>query len=354
MILLLGTKPISAPNYVKDETFIALTYFLMIPTNTVGNKLDGSLPSELALLTDITTLVFFGESALVGSLPDSLQNLSQMTFFDASGSQLSGTIPSWIGQWSSLKLLSFTANRITSSLPTALASLTSLTALSIDSNAITGNLSVLESLTNLQSLYLEDNSFSGTINSDFLQNLSNLKNLDISGNNLAGQVPVHLMGLTTLQIMDLNGNQLTTFPDTIPATNGTISFLAVHNNPLVGTFPNTTILNLAQLSHLDLTSTQFTGDMPTELGALSQLNYLFMAATTFNNGSIPDEYQSLTNLMDLSLKYSRRTGVSGVAAQTKQKCYEPTLFWFLNCLSPNLISLFAFYELVTSKMVERS
>ena len=289
---------------------------------TVGNKLEGSLPSELALLTDITTLVFYGEGTLVGSVPDSFQYLTQMTIFDASGSQFSGTVPSWIGQWSSLSLFSFSANRITGSLPTALATLTNLSTFSVDANEMTGNLSVLEKLTNLQALYLEDNTFSGTLNSNFLQNLSSLETLDISGNNLAGQVPVHLLGLTTLQIMDLNGNQLTTFPDTIPATNGTISFLAVHNNPLVGSFPSTTILNLAQLSHLDLTSTQFTGDMPTVFGELSQLSYLFMAGTTFNNGSIPEEYQHLTNLMDLSLKYSRRTGVSDVAKKCTKRATD--------------------------------
>jgi Leucine-rich repeat (LRR) protein len=136
-----------------------------------------------------------------------------------------------------------------------------------------------------------------------------MKVLDISDDNLAGQVPVHLIGLTTLQTMDINGNNLTQFPDSIPA-NGTIDFLAVYDNPTTGLFPSNTIRNLKVSDHLDLTSTEFTGGMPTVLGDMRKLSYLFLADTCYNAGPIPDEYQHLTNLLDLSLKHSGRAGVS--------------------------------------------
>ncbi|KAI2492841.1 hypothetical protein MHU86_21712 [Fragilaria crotonensis] len=49
--------------------------------------------------------------------------------------------------------------------------------------------------------------------------------------------------------------------------------------------------------------------MPSEIGELTDLTYLFMAGVNFTAGSIPDEYQSLTSLVDLSLKSSARTGL---------------------------------------------
>ena len=88
-----------------------------------------------------------------------------------------------------------------------------------------------------------------------------------------------------------------------------LSLLAFYENPITGSFPTKTIGNLVELDHLDLTSTLFTGGMPSEIGALTKLTYLFMAGMNFTAGTIPDEYQSLTSLEDLSLKRSQRTGV---------------------------------------------
>ena len=276
---------------------------------TVANNLDGSLPSELGLLTDIQVLFLWSEANLVGLLPDTLKNLGQLRVIETQSSNLSGSIPDWIGQWSSIEFMSFSANLFDGPLPASLSSLTALLLFAVDSNVMTGDLSALAGSTSLTSLYLEDNYFLDTLNNTFLQNLEKLRVLDISDNNLAGQVPVHLMGLTTLQTMDINGNNLTQFPDSIPA-NGTIDFLAVYDNPITGLFPSNTIRNLEALDHLDLTSTEFTGGMPTVLGGMRKLSYLFLADTCFNAGSIPNEYQHLTNLLDLSLKHSGRTGVS--------------------------------------------
>ncbi|KAI2512476.1 hypothetical protein MHU86_1929 [Fragilaria crotonensis] len=45
-----------------------------------------------------------------------------------------------------------------------------------------------------------------------------------------------------------------------------------------------------------------------ELVGNELLSYLFIANTKFDKGTIPDSYQSLTNLVDLSLAKSLRTG----------------------------------------------
>ena len=254
-------------------------------------------------------MVFIEERNIVGSLPDNWQNLKKLDTIQIVSSSISGTIPAWIDQWSVATFLSFTDNLLNGTLPTSFSSLTNLIVLAVDNNFLTGDLSLIEGLTKVTGMYLDSNGFTGTIDDNFLKNLSSLRILDVSGNGFEGAVPVHLMGLPTLQVMDIHGNQLTDFSDLIPA-NGSLSFLTIYDNPIAGQFPITTMKNLGELDHLDLTSTEFTGGMPSEIGELTKLTYLFMAGTNFTSGSIPKEFQKLTNLVDLSLKDSGRTGVS--------------------------------------------
>ena len=270
--------------------------------------MTGSLPSELGLLEDLNKIFIWNEPSVTGTLPDTLQNLKQLTYIDFTVTGLSGSLPNWIDQWSSMTFFSFSKNQLTGSFPDALLSMTNLAILAVDDNFMTGDISLLDDLVELTGLYLDDNGFTGTLDTTFLQDLKNLRVLDISSNNFGGQVPVHLMALSSLKTMDVHGNELSVFPDSI-ATSRTLTFLAIHDNPISGSFPTTTVQNLEALKHLDLTATQFSGKIPTEIGGLSQLTYLFMAGTNFTKGTIPTEFASLTNLVDLSLKASRRTGV---------------------------------------------
>lgn len=243
-----------------------------------------------------------------GELPDSLQSFSKLVNFDCVQCSLSGSIPAWIGSWQSIQKIALTENQFDGSLPDGMGSLPMLAELGIDDNMLTGDLSVLGSVTTLSFLYAEHNGFSETLNSSFLQSLTNLVILDISDNELAGEVPAHLMGNPALKVLDIHDNSLTSFPDSIPST-GTLAFFAIHGNPLTGSFPNNTITNLKDtLDHFDLTSTEFVGGMPTVLGEMQKLEYLFMADTTFDAGPIPSEYENLAFLRDLSLKHSGRTG----------------------------------------------
>ena len=220
---------------------------------------------------------------------------------------LTGTIPEWISEWSKATALGLTGNKLTGTLPTSLIQMTQLQALALDENLLTGGLAVLESLTGLDNLYVENNAFEDTIGGDFLNGLEKLKNLDISGNTLSGQVPVHLMAKPDIEVMDVSHNFLTSFPDTIPA-NSTLRFLTIHDNPFDSQPFPASIVNLKTLTHLDISSTGFTGTMPIDVAQLTFLRYLFMADTSFDPGPIPDGYQYLQQLRDFSLKASSRTG----------------------------------------------
>jgi Leucine-rich repeat (LRR) protein len=203
--------------------------------------------------------------------------------------------------------LALTENKLTGPIPDSLASLTNLAVLALDDNFLTGDLAVLEDLTELQNVYLEQNGFSQVIDAKFLNKLTRLSALDISDNAFIGEVPVHLMALQSFIVMDVHDNTLTSFPNNIDK-NTQVRFLSIHDNPIEGApFPNT-VSHMTHLRHLDITSTNFSGEMPSFLGDLKDIFYLFMADTEFKPGPIPDNYQSLTNLQDFSVKSSGRNG----------------------------------------------
>ena len=68
------------------------------------NAIDGSLPSELGLLTSITKLLLF-QNQLTGPIPVELGQLANITAFRIGSNKFTGTIPTEIGLMSALSEL---------------------------------------------------------------------------------------------------------------------------------------------------------------------------------------------------------------------------------------------------------
>ena len=106
--------------------------------------------------------------------------------------------------------------------------------------------------------------------------------------------------------LDLQGNQLT---GEIPAELGSLTNLErlhLTHNQLTGEIP-AELGSLANLRGLGLNDNQLTGEIPAELGSLTNLEWLWL----FNNeltGGIPAELGSLTNLERLHLTHNQLTG----------------------------------------------
>ena len=267
----------------------------------------GSLPEVLDSLTKLRELNL-QRNALGGSIPEVYRSLSNLVTFNVQGGRtLSGTIPDWIGEWTALTALWLSDNMLTGFLPGSVSELTKLEELALDSNQMSGDVFILEELIKLKHLYLERNSFAQGFNATFLDRFEQLEHLHIINNDFAGTVPVHLMNLDSLLVMDVNTNKFSEFPDEIPE-GSKVQFLAIHRNSIAGTAFPSSFAHPTGLSHLDITSTDFTGKMPDFLGDLTLLRYLFMADTSFDQGPIPDTYRSLEYLKDMSLKHSNRNG----------------------------------------------
>lgn len=179
--------------------------------------------------------------------------------------------------------------------------------LELNENNLTGELpAALGGLTELQRLFLPTNQLTGAIPPE-LGNLINLEDLMLYNNQLSGSIPPELGNLTKLSFLELFSNQLS---GTIPSELGNLVNLTYlmldRNENLSGTIP-VELGNLTNLKYLAIYSTNVTGSIPAELGNLSQLQDMYMYANQLT-GTIPPELGQLTNLTALGLYGNQLTG----------------------------------------------
>lgn len=216
-----------------------------------NNNLNGTLPTELGNLIQLTGLELYGNSHLTGSIPTSLGSLTSLINLDLDNDQLSGSIPSSLGSLTNLNTLDLDDNQLSGGIPNSLGSLTNLTRLFLENNLLSGGIpTTLGSLTNLTDLNLSNNQLSGGIPTT-LGSLSSLFSLGLSFNQLSGSIPTTLGSLSSLNYLYLEHNQLS---GSIPASLGSLSnlvTLALVKNQLSGAFPLTfTAANLVSLTTL--------------------------------------------------------------------------------------------------------
>eukprot|EP00897_Mesotaenium_endlicherianum_P010752 jgi/Mesen1/9705/ME000069S09111 len=178
-------------------------------------------------------------------------------------------------------------NRLVGSLPAGLAKCGPyLQQLDLSNNELSSVVSSLvDSLTALLSLSLNDNQFSGPIPS--LGNASLLQQLDLSNNTLTGELPAYLRRLTSLQSLNLGQNQLTgPLPSSFSGLANVSLFNASHNR-LTGGIPASIARLSASLAHLYLNSNNLSGALPPALADLPFLQDLDLSNNAFSGGLSP-------------------------------------------------------------------
>ncbi|CAH1416939.1 unnamed protein product [Lactuca virosa] len=135
---------------------------------------------------------------------DSLTSLVKLRVLSLKRNRLVGPIPD-LSNLTSLKLLFLSYNQISGEFPPLLPSLFRL---DLSHNNLSGGIpATLNRLTQLLTLRLEENQFSGSIR--FL-NLSSLQDFNISMNNVSGEIPASLSGFS--DSVFLNNSVLCGFP----------------------------------------------------------------------------------------------------------------------------------------------
>ena len=312
---------------------------------SADNNLGGKIPTELALLSKLTRLdlqtnqltgtispvlfenmpdlesINFLHNGLVGALPASLGMLTRLQSVVLSSNKLTGSIPSsWRGLGNTLRLLALDNNRLATSV--------------VESASGDNSWMVMNDLTNLRALYIQQNDFRIDLDeTEFLPALMpNLVHLDASHNHLEGRLPRHLLISNRLEVLDLHSNNIqgTVFSSEInndddsssssssSKTNNAsntndrqfaypLQVLSLQHNQLTGTIHPSVLGQRASLQHLDLSSNRLTGTMPS-VGSLTDLQHLFLGQNDWEAGIIPDTLQYLHKLRYLSLRNTSRTG----------------------------------------------
>ena len=331
-----------------------------------GNQLTGEIPSQLGNLTNLTDLEL-SANQLTGAIPTELGSLAKLKELNLTRNQLTGIIPAELGSLTSLEILALGGNELTGTIPTWLGSLADLEGLYLWGNQLTGEISSqLGNLTNLTDLELSANQLTGAIPTE-LGSLANLKELWLSENQLTGEIPSQLGNLTNLTDLELSDNQLT---GVVPQTLAGLTMLerfTLHNNPglcspvddafqtwlqgistvygsscapadspedrsvlvqvhsatgganwtnsdnwlseehMIREWYGVTNDDNGRVNGLFLGNNQLTGEIPTELGSLTNLERLRLSKNLLS-GEIPAELGRLTNLTVLHLSGNQLTG----------------------------------------------
>ncbi len=176
----------------------------------------------------------------------------------------------------------------------------------LSENNLTGEIPTeLGGLSHLRRLYLQRNGLSGPIPPE-LGNLTRNEVLFLHRNALSGTIPAELGNLSNLRWLALNANQLS---GTIPAQLGDLSelrWLNFDENELSGSVP-AELGNLSNLKILWIWKNELSGEIPAELGKLTNLLFLDFSENELN-GAIPAELGDMVNVNSIWLSTNKLSG----------------------------------------------
>ena len=295
------------------------------PTETAPT---GSLDPERAALTALYDATggqdwkidngWLGDGALDRWLRVTTDGDGRVTDVDLGSNQLSGEIPAELGNLSRLELLYISDNNLTGALPQSLTGISGLESFHFHNNSglcapidetfqawLRGIAEVrgsscapedsLEDREVLVKLYDALDGENWTNNTNWLTERPIREWYGVT-NDVSGRVT----GLL------LDGKELT---GELPAELGSLSnlqTLELGNNKLTGEIP-TELGSLSNLQKLELSNNKLTGEIPTELGSLGKLELLLLGSNQLT-GEIPMELGDLSNLESLVIKINQLTG----------------------------------------------
>lgn len=254
---------------------------------------SGRMPEFLASLTRLRYLNLSG-IPFSGRVPPQLGNLSNLQHLDLSchfyrEGMYSRDI-SWVARIPNLQSLGMNGVNLSTVVdwPYVINMIPSLKALSLQSCSLpTANQSLphINNLTELERLDLSGNIFAHPMSRGWFWNLTGLQHLYLAGTLLYGQAPDALARMTSLQVLDLSGNRD------------------------MGMMSSTSLKHLCSLKILDLSFCQIDGNIKDIIGRMPQcpLNRLQELHLGYNNisGIIPRGVGLLSSLsrLDLSSNY---------------------------------------------------
>lgn len=281
----------------------ALANFTLLQSFNASNfLLLGSIPDWFGQQVGSLQVLDLTSCSVLGPIPLSLGNSSNLTGLYLSHNNLTGTIPASLSQLFRLSVFNLSRNRLTGSIPTSFGNLRNLSVLDISGNYLSGSIPLgIGTLMKLQYLNLSSNMLSASIPAQ-LGDLDSLVDLDLSANTLAGSVPSDLRGLRNLQRMIVADNLLSgTLPDNLFPTSTQLQVVVLRNNGFTGGLPKV-LWSMPGLSLLDVSGNNFTGLLPNSSLNANATAAVFNISQNLFYGSLTPLLGSF-NVIDISGNY---------------------------------------------------
>nr|GLL21629.1 receptor-like protein 12 isoform X1 [Ipomoea trifida] len=349
---------------IPKELLIGCSSLSMLKLS--NNKLEGEIVQEFVHLDSLMYLHLDGNN-FTGTIKDSLLNINLVSL-DISDNKFAGSIPRWTGHMMSLGQLSLSKNHLEGPIPIELCSLESLYILDLSENNLTGSIPSCLNPSSIKHVHLSKNHLGGELTRAFFNNsalvildlsyndfvgtipewigsVSNLSILLLKGNRFDGKIPIQICQLMRLSVLDLSSNQLTGL---IPKCLGKISlevtdekskamadvglrfflltklfysssrndfYIDVSASSAPPEVEFTTKGNsyyyegniLKYMSGIDLSANRLIGEIPFELGNLTEIRALNLSHNNLN-GTIPETFSKLHNIESLDLSHNKLIG----------------------------------------------
>jgi Leucine-rich repeat (LRR) protein len=238
------------------------------------NAFTGTIPDRIGELYNLTSLSLESNN-FTGSIPSSISNLIQLKKLAVGTNQLLGSIPEWIGNLKCLYILYLDDNFFTGTIPSSMTTLSNLTYLYLEYNYLNGTIpNEIGNLTTLKNMFLDTNYLSGTIPIGIC-NLTSLLEFSIYNNIFQGSIPSCVEDLTMVKIFLLYRNFLSgSIPSSLQALTSIIR-IDLSNNLMTGSIPDF-FYSLNHLASFEIENNLLTGSLPSSISSLALLNELFV------------------------------------------------------------------------------
>ncbi|NHF58986.1 hypothetical protein FK220_006525 [Flavobacteriaceae bacterium TP-CH-4] len=134
---LAGNQPWDTNIPVCDWYGVTVVNDAVVTINLYQNNLVGTIPASIAQLSEVYR-IDFGFNQLSGSLPEEIGSLVNLEFLFLTNNTLSGILPSQLGQLSQLRQIYLNRNNFTGSLPPLLSQINTLTKVDFSFNDLSG------------------------------------------------------------------------------------------------------------------------------------------------------------------------------------------------------------------------
>lgn len=249
--------------------------------------------------------LYLSNCSIAGTIPEGIGNLTELINLELAGNYLSGEIPPGISKLSKLWQLELYENGLTGKLPAGFRNLTKLEYFDASGNYLEGGLSEVGFLTNLVSLQLFENQFSGEVPAE-LGDLKRLVNLSLYTNKLTGPLPQKLGSWADFGYIDVSENSFTGPIPPDMCKNGKMFALLMLSNKLSGEIP-ANYANCVSLKRFRVSNNSLSGQIPAGIWGLPNVNVIDIEVNQFD-GIISSDIGNAKALNQVLARNNRLTG----------------------------------------------